>query len=57
MQSKLIRETPIRVRFVNVESWHDENAYYQKFEQSVGSADVLIVTLKSNRRDAKDTRI
>lgn len=54
---ELIRETPIHIKFVNVEQWSEDNQTFTKYEQSVGSADVLIVQLKSNRSDAKDTRI
>ena len=54
---ELIRETPIRVKFVNVEQWSEDNQTFTKYEQSVGSADVLVVQLKSNRADRVEDRI
>lgn len=54
---ELICETPIRVKFVNVEMHQDEHQIFTLYETAVGNNDVLVVTLKSNRADAEDTLI
>lgn len=55
--NELIRETPIRVRFVNVEQYSDEHQIFTKYETAVGNNDVLVVQLKSNRADRVEDRI